>query len=263
MTTSNPNKPAIVLVNPQLGENIGTAARAMANFSLTELVLVDPRDGWPNERAAQASAGAVKVIEQAAVFDECEEALKPYHRVYATTARPREMTKVVMTPEQAAQDMHERAGRGEKIAIMFGRERWGLNNDEVALADVIITAPVDPDFASLNIAQSVLLVGYEWYKPVAGSLGMGTGELPAISGPGLRVRGEDGLASKEELFGFFGHLESELDEAGFFKSPNMRPVMVRNLRNLFTRIEVSVQEIRTLRGMISSLTRTHLRGRKK
>ena len=255
--------PAVILVNPQLGENIGTAARAMANFGLSEMHIVEPRDGWPNERAAKTASGADWVIEKARVHDTCEQAISPFNRVYATTARPRGMTKQVMTPEQAAADMHQRIAAGQRVALMFGRERWGLNNDEVALADVIVTAPVDPQFASLNIAQAVLLVGYEWYKPVAKSLGMGTDELPAMDGPGLKVRGQEGLATKHELQGLFDHLESELEDAGFFKSPDMRPVMVRNLRNLFQRIELSLQEVRTLRGVIASLTRTHLRGRQK
>jgi tRNA/rRNA methyltransferase len=255
--------PAVILVNPQLGENIGTAARAMANFGLSEMHIVDPRDGWPSERAIKAASGADRVIENANVTATCEEAIAPFNRVYATTARPRGMTKQVMTPEQAAADMHTRIANGERVAVMFGRERWGLNNDEVALADVIVTAPVDPKFASINIAQAVLLVGYEWYKPVAKSLGMGTEELPAMDGPGLKVRGGEGLATKQDLQGLFDHLEGELEEAGFFKSPDMRPVMVRNMRNMFQRIELSLQEVRTFRGIIASLTRTHLRNRQR
>ncbi len=260
--TDSADKPAVILVNPQLGENIGTAARAMANFALCELHIVEPRDGWPNERALSASAGAVQIIEQARLHDTCKLAIEPFNRIYATTARPRGMTQQIMTPQEAADDMHRRIGNGERIAIMFGRERWGLSNEEVSLADVIITAPVDPEFASINIAQAVLLVGYEWYKPIAASLGMGTGELPAMKGSGLRVRGGEGLATKQDLQGFFAHLESELEAAGFFKSPAMRPGMIRNLRNMFQRIELSLQEIRTLRGVIASLTRTHLRARK-
>lgn len=253
--------PAVILVNPQLGENIGTAARAMANFALSEMHIVDPRDGWPSERAVKTASGADHIIEAARLHGTCEEAVAPFNRVYATTARPRGMTKQVMTPEQAAADMHERAGRGQRLAILFGRERWGLNNDEVALADVIITAPVDPQFASLNIAQAVLLVGYEWYKPVAKTLGMGTGELPALDGPGLKVRGDESLATKQELLGLFEHLEDELGKAGFFKSPAMKPVIVRNLRNMLQRTEFSQQEVRTFRGIIASLTRAHLRRR--
>ncbi|MFO1091157.1 MAG: RNA methyltransferase [Hyphomicrobiales bacterium] len=249
--------PAVILVNPQLGENIGTAARAMANFALSELRIVDPRDGWPNERAVSASSGAVHVIENATVHADLASALKDLNYVYATTARPRGMVKEVVTPEQAGKDMRRRLARGEKLGILFGRERWGLSNDEVALADVIVTAPVNPAFASLNIAQAVLLVGYEYYKGLATTLGQATPELPAIEAPGLRTA-DSRLATKEELLGFFEHLEGELDAAGFYKTEDKRPGMVRNMRNLFTRAELTEQEVRSLRGMIASLTRVHL-----
>src|SRR5437868_6657979 len=250
--------PAVVLVNPQLGENIGTAVRAMANFGLSELRIVNPRDGWPNEQAVSAASGADWIIEHALIFDRLEEALFDLTYVYATTARPRGMVKEVLTPEQAGGDMRTRIGRGEKPGILFGRERWGLSNDEISLADVIITAPVDPSFASLNIAQAVLLVGYEWYKGQASTLGQETPELPALEGPGLKMA-DTRPATKEELFGFFSHLESELDNAGFFKTEEKKPGMVRNIRNLFTRTGLTEQEVRSLRGMIASLTRAHLR----
>jgi tRNA/rRNA methyltransferase len=221
--------PTVVLVNPQLGENIGMAARAMANFGLFDLALVDPREGWDREKA-----------------------------VYATTARPRGMTKDVMTPEQAGLDMRARVSKGQKLAILFGRERTGLTNDEVSLADMIITAPVNPAYASLNIAQAVLLVGYEWFKHEAKSLGQATPELAALEGPGLQMP-DTRPATKEELFGFFEHIEAELAEAGFFKSEGKRPGMVRNLRNLIARANPTEQEVRSLRGIVSSLTRTHER----
>ena len=168
------------------------------------------------------------------------------------------MVKEVLTPEQAGGDMRKRIGRGERLGILFGRERWGLSNDEISLADVIITAPVDPAFASLNIAQAVLLVGYEWYKGLARTLGQQTPELPALEGPGLKMA-DTRPATKEELFGFFSHLESELDNAGFFKTEEKKPGMMRNIRNLFTRTGLTEQEVRSLRGMIASLTRAHLR----
>jgi tRNA/rRNA methyltransferase len=250
--------PAVILVNPQLGENIGTAARAMANFGLHELHIVDPRDGWPNERALKAASGADWIIESAVIHPTLADALKLFHRVYATTARPRGMIKEVITPEQAGTEMRARIGRAEKLALLFGRERWGLNNDEVSLADIIITAPVNPAFASLNIAQAVLLVGYEWYKHEAETLGQATPELPALSGPGL-VTPDTRPATKDELYGFFHHIESELDAAGFFKTAEKKPGMIRNMRNLFARAELTEQEVRSLRGMVSSLTRTHLR----
>ena len=168
------------------------------------------------------------------------------------------MIKEVITPEQAGDDMRTRISRGEKVALLFGRERWGLNNDEVSLADVIVTAPVNPAFASINIAQAVLLMGYEWFKVQAPSLGQSTPELPALDGPGLQTP-DTRLATKEELYGFFEHLERELDAAGFFKTADKKPGMLRNIRNLYSRAELTEQEVRSLRGMISSLTRTHER----
>ncbi|HRX35814.1 MAG TPA: RNA methyltransferase [Aestuariivirga sp.] len=252
--------PIAVLVNPQLGENIGTAARAMANFGLHELRLVDPRDGWPNEKALTSSSGANWIIEGASVHETLADALKDVNYVYATTARPRGMIKEVITPEQAGDDMRARIARGEKLAILFGRERWGLNNDEVSLADVIVTAPVNPAFASINIAQAVLLMGYEWFKEQAESLGQQTPELPALDGPGLQTP-DTRLATKEELYGFLEHLERELDVAGFFKTGDKKPGMLRNIRNLFARMNLTEQEVRTLRGIVSSLTRVHERRR--
>jgi tRNA/rRNA methyltransferase len=248
--------PVAVLVNPQLGENIGTAARAMANFGLHELRLVDPRDGWPSEKALTASSGAHWIIEQASVYETLADALKDVNYVYATTARPRGMIKEVITPEQAGHDMRERVKRGERVALLFGRERFGLSNDEVSLADVIVTAPVNPAFASINIAQAVLLMGYEWFKDQAESLGQQTPELPALDGPGLQTP-DTRPATKEELFGFFDHLEHELDIAGFFKTDAKKPGMLRNIRNLFGRAELTEQEVRSLRGIVSSLTRAH------
>ena len=250
--------PFVVLVNPQLGENIGTAARAMANFGLHELRIVEPRDGWPNERAGQAASGADWIIEGAQIFPDLAAALHDANFVYATTARPRGMTKEVVTPEQAGHDMRARIGGGERLAILFGRERWGLNNDEVSLADVIITAPVNPAFASINIAQAVLLVGYEWYKDQATTLGQMTPERAAMDGPGLKTP-DTRLATKEELYGFYGHLETELETAGFYKTPQKKPHIVRNMRNFFARTAATEQEIRSLRGMVASLTRAHER----
>lgn len=250
--------PIVVLVNPQLGENIGTAARAMANFGLHEMRLVDPRDGWPNEKALTASSGANWIIENATVFETLADALKDVNYVYATTARPRGMVKEVITPEQAGADMRRRIGGEEKLALLFGRERWGLSNDEVSMADIIVTAPVNPAFASINIAQAVLLMGYEWYKDQAATLGQQTPELAALEGPGLQTP-DTRLATKEELYGFFDHLERELDEAGFFKTEDKKPGMLRNIRNLYARAALTEQEVRSLRGMVASLTRAHER----
>jgi tRNA/rRNA methyltransferase len=246
----------VVLVNPQLGENIGMAARAMANFGMFDLALVDPREGWDREKALAAASGAAETVDHATIFQNLPEALQGLHHVYATTARPRGMTKDVLTPEQAGLDMRARVARGEKVAVLFGRERYGLNNEEVSLADVVITAPVNPAYASLNIAQAVLLVGYEWFKHEARSLGQATPELAALEGPGLHMP-DTRPATKEELFGFFDHLERELLAAGFFKTDDKRPGMMRNIRNLFARTQMSEQEVRSLRGVVSSLTRTH------
>lgn len=257
-TSPRPPAPAVILVNPQLGENIGTAARAMANFALHELRLVDPRDGWPNDKAVGAASGADWVVHAATVHPDCPAAIADLHFVYATTARPRGMVKEVFSPETAARDMRARIAAGQKVGVMFGRERWGLDNDEVSLADVIISAPVDPAFASLNIAQAVLLVGYEWYKLGAETLGLGTDEAPPVERPGLQMP-RTRPATREELLRLLAHLEGELEAAGFFKSPDMRPTMVRNLRNAVHRAGLTEQEVRSLRGVIASLTRAHER----
>ncbi len=244
--------PVVILVNPQLGENIGTAARAMANFGLTQLRLVEPRDGWPSDRARKAAAGADWIIDNVQVFDRLEEAIADLNHVYATTARPRGMTKAVISPAQAGMDMRRRARAGQRLGILFGRERWGLTNDEISLADVIITAPVNPRFASLNIAQAVLLVAYEWYRHEhEDTLGMATDEAGPVT-PGLKMPGSR-PATRQELLALFEHLESELEAANYFRSPDMKPVIVRNIRNMLERAELSEQEVRTFRGIIRTL----------
>ncbi len=248
----------MVLVNPQLGENIGMAARAMANFGLFDLRLVSPRDGWDRERAESASAGAAETVNRAKIFADLPSALADVHHVYATTARPRDMTKMVITPEQAGGDMRERIGSGQKLAMIFGRERFGLSNDEVSFADVVVTAPVNPAYASLNIAQAVLLMGYEWFRHGATSLGQATPELSALRGPGLHMP-DTRSATKDELYGFLGQLEEELDHSGFFKTDKKKPTMLVNVRNIFARANLTEQEVRSLRGIVSSLTRKHLR----
>jgi len=245
--------PSVILVNPQLGENIGTAARAMANFGLSDLRIFGPRDGWPNGKANAAAAKGEWIVDQASVHDQLEQALGDLNFVYATTARPRDMIKQVMTPDQASADMHARIADGQKVGVMFGRERWGLSNAEIALADVAVMAPVDPSHASLNIAQAVLLIGYEWYKPIAQSIGMGTDEAAPEIATGLKMP-ETRPASKQELVGMFEHLERELDEGGFFKTDEVRPRMKVNLRNMLGRAELTEQEVRTFRGVIAALS---------
>lgn len=252
--SSTASAPSVILVEPQLGENIGAAARAMANFGLGDLRLVKPRDGWPNAKAIAACSGADWILEQARLFESAEAAVADLHYVCATTARSRDVIKPVFTPETATGEMASRIGSGQACGIMFGRENSGLDNDELALCDNIVTAPVTPSFASINLAQSVLLMGYEWSKRNPAS---GLGRATEFDGPareGLQMH-RTRPATRAEIIGFFEHLEKELDESGFLWPPEKRPVMVRNLRNLFNRMSPSEQEIRTLRGIVSSLTR--------
>ncbi len=254
LPAGTPEGPCVILVEPQLGENIGQAARAMANFGLKEMRLVAPRDGWPNAKALANAALAAPVLDQARVFSTVAEAVADLHYVAATTARIRDMVKPVMTPESAAAEIRERLAQNRRCGVLFGPERSGLGNDDVALADCLVIAPVDPAFASLNLAQAVLLIGYEWRKAVAGdSLGRAT----AYDGPareGLPLA-DCSPATREELIGFFCHIETELTDKGFFKTDEKRASMVRNIRNMFLRTGLTSQEVRTLRGIVSALTR--------
>ena len=200
------------------------------------------------------------MIEGAKVFEHDEDAIADLNYVYASTARPRDMVKPVITPDQAGTEFRDRIAGDQKIGVLFGRERSGLSNDQVALADAIITAPVNPAFASLNLGQAVLLIGYEWFKHGAATLGDGTRQDGPHSGPGMKTPGTR-TATKEELIGFLEHLEAELDMSGFLQPAEKRPAMVRNIRNMFHRTELTEQDVRTLRGIVSSLTRTHLRKR--
>ncbi len=248
-----PGAPIIILVEPQLGENIGQTARAMANFGLDALRLVAPRDGWPSEKALAAASGADDVIAKTTIYPTLAEAIADLHYVAATTARIREMVKPVLSPETAVQHMAGRIASGERCGVLFGRERSGLENDEVALADSLVIAPVNPAFASLNLAQAVLLVAYEWRKiTAADSLGRAT----SFDGPareGLHLN-KSAPARKSELLAFFQHLESELEAGSFFKTDDKRPSMIRNIRNMFERAALTEQEVRTLRGIIVALT---------
>ncbi|PLX34873.1 MAG: rRNA methyltransferase [Hyphomicrobiales bacterium] len=249
--------PAAILVRPQLGQNIGTAARAMANFGLDDMRLVAPRDGWPSQEARKAASGADHVVDRAGLFETTEQAVSDLNFVLATTARNRDMVKHILTPEEAARELHRRIDAGEKAGILFGPERTGLHNDEVALADALIMAPVNPAFASLNLAQAVLLIGYEWFKPLAPSLGDGNRDGGA--GEAGLFRRRSSPATKAEMIGLFEHLEQELDKGGFLLPIEKRPNMVRNLRNLFHRADMTEQEVRTMRGVISALVRQHER----
>jgi len=240
--TAEGGGPAVILIDPQLGENIGAAARAMLNCGLVDLRLVRPRDGWPNEKARAAASGAVEVIERARLFDSTAAAIADLNRVYATTARPRDMIKPVVTPRRAAEEMREAVARGEAVGVLFGPERTGLVNDDIALADAILSVPLNPGFSSLNLAQAVLVVGYEWFQ--AGV------EAP----PRQLVTNATRPASKAELLNFFAHLERELDACGFLRNEEKRPSMVRNIRNLFQRAELTEQEIQTLHGIVKELS---------
>jgi tRNA/rRNA methyltransferase len=230
--------PIIVLVRPQLGENIGKAARAMLNFGLTEMRLVAPRDGWPNPQAGPAASGADIVLEQARVYDSVAEATADCAHVYATTVRKRGVTKPVVTPEEAAREIH--AGQG-RSAILFGPERSGLETDDVALARTIVTVPINPEFGSLNLAQAVILVAYEWSKGVA-----------LASPPSVEL---DPPAPQTELEGLISHLDRMLDESGYYFPPDRVPATRRTLRSLLTKPGWNAQEIRTLRGVLSTLER--------
>lgn len=236
--------PVIILVEPQMGENIGMVARAMANFGLGELRLVNPRDGWPNEKAQAAASKADHVIEATRVYATLEEAIADLNFVYATTARERDGYKPVRSPVIAARTLREKFIAGEGTGILFGRERWGLTNEEVALADEIVTFPVNPAFASLNIAQAVLLMSYEWMKS-------GMEDLGAVPFQAVGQR----PSTKEQLFGLFNQLEEALDARGYFHPAGKKPKMVDNLRAVLSRRAFTEQEISVLRGVISSLDR--------
>lgn len=242
-------KPAVILVRPQLGDNIGTVARAMLNFGLTDLRLVNPRKGWDLERAIKAASGADIVIENRQEFTSTPEAIADLNYIIATTARPRDMVKTMLTPEKVAVEIIAQAALGEKTGLLYGPERTGLHNDDIALSDAICRVPVNPEFSSLNLAQAVLLTAYIWYQM--------TDETPEVIEHFPNTR----RASRAELMGMFGHLENALDHAGFLSPPEKKPAMVRNIRNMFVRTDMTEQDIRTFRGMINALLRWPRDGR--
>lgn len=233
--------PVVVLVEPQMGENIGAAARAMANFGLGRLRLVKPRQGWPNEKATVMAAGADRILEGARLYETLEEAVADCSFVVATTARHHDQLKSIVNAEQAAAEMAPRVGGGETVALVFGRERNGLENHEVGLADRILTLPVNPAFASLNLAQAVIVVAYEWFK-LAGAEAVRE-DAPRSSPP----------VGKQQLGAFFRDLERELEKVEFFRPAEKRDTMVINLRNIFTRMELTQQDIRTLHGVVMAI----------
>jgi tRNA/rRNA methyltransferase len=253
--------PAILLMEPQLADNVGMVARAMANFGLDALRLIGPRDGWPNEKARIAASGANYVIDDAVAFPTLSAAASDLNWLAATTARQRDLRKPIMTPVEAVAEMRTRIARGERCGVLFGRERNGLETSEIANADALVMIPVNSRFASLNLAQAVLILGYEWMKVSEGqSLGrVTTYETPVAAGLDF---GESRPATKEELLGFFGHLEEELERLGFFNPPQRRNTVVQNVRTMFSRMGATEQEVRTLRGIVATLSKGKGRGRK-
>ncbi|MEQ9110278.1 MAG: RNA methyltransferase [Rhodospirillaceae bacterium] len=236
-----PGNPAIILVQPQLAENIGMSARAMYNCGLTDMRLVAPKQDWLSEKARGASSGAAIVLENAKRYDTTEEAIADLEFIAATTARPRDMIKTVWTPNHAAGELSKRAAGGNSIGILFGREKSGLTNHDIGLADVIIEAPLNPSYSSLNLAQAVLVVGYEWFQATQHSEAE---TLPyGITRP----------ATKDELNLFFEHLEYELDTCGFLHVIEKRPSMVLNIRAMFQRAGLTEQEVKTLHGIVTEL----------
>ncbi len=246
---TKPNRrggPAVVLVRPQLAVNIGMCARAMANFGLADLRLVAPREGWPRSGALKkgayaAAAGAAGLLEAAALFGTIEEAAADLNFVWAATARERDQIKPVVTPAGAMPETAQKIAKGEKHGVLFGPERTGLSNDDIALANAIITFPVNPACASLNLAQAVLLIGYEWTRAVTDA------------GPPFSMVQRSPAAPRELVLSFFNYLEAELARAGFFRPADKQPVMRRNLRNMFHRMQLTEQDVHTLRGMVVRL----------
>lgn len=230
--------PAIILVNPQMGENIGAAARAMLNFGLTDLRLVTPRDGWPNQRAVDMSSGALDMMPPVQIFETLVGALADRHYVYGTTARTRDMNKPVSEIRDAAVQFFARARNKQNIGFVFGPERTGLSNEGLALCHEIITVPTNPDFSSINLAQSVLLVAYEWFR---------------VQGHEVNIGNKEAFAPHEKLEELFVRLEEELERGRFFRADDLRPTMMRNIRTMFMRAQFSEQEVSTFHGIISAL----------
>jgi len=242
MPTDTP-QPSFVLIRPQMGENIGAAARAMWNFGLDRMRIVAPRDGWPNPAADAMASGAGRLLDEAEVSDSVANGIADRTYVYATTARPRELTKPVFSPEAAMRDAAERIARGEKVAVMFGPERSGMENADIAHANAIITVPVNPEFASLNLAQCVLLVGYEWRRAA--------GEIEDVVIQGQTTQ----IADQHDTEALARHYEERLEEAGFFYPEHKAENMKVNLRNLWSRMPMTRADVQMLHGVLRQLLR--------
>jgi len=240
------NTPVVILVRPQLADNIGAVARAMANGGLFHLRLVAPRDGWPQERAWRTASGADRLLDAASVHDSVADAVADLHHVFATCPRPRHIVKPVLTARGSAAEMRQICARDLRVGILFGPERAGLDNDDMAACDALVRFPLNPAFMSLNLAQAVLVMAYEWWMAEDATV------------PRRLMTNETRVATKGELDNFLHHLVRELDECGFLHNLPKRPGMVRNLRHFFERGEVTEQELRTLHGVVTELA--HGRG---
>ena len=241
-------RPAFVLVRPQMGENIGAAARAMLNFGLEHMRVVAPRDGWPNPRAVALASGAGRLLDEAMHAPTTDAALADCSYVFATTARDRDLTKPVYTPEAAMAEARARGARGERVAVLFGPERAGLENDDIARANAIVSVPTNPDFASLNLGQCVLLMGYEWRRAATGA-----------GGHEMEMAGTD-WASHAEIDALAAHYEERLDQAGFFFPEAKAASMKRNLRNLWSRMPLTRADAQVFHGMLRQMVRWKERG---
>jgi tRNA/rRNA methyltransferase len=245
---SDTPQPAFVLVRPQMGENIGAAARAMLNFGLDRMRLVAPRDGWPNQSAVAMASGAGRVLDDAVLVDRTVDAVADCTYVFATTARQRDLTKPVMTPERAMEVAREKIAGGEKVAVLFGPERAGLENEDIALANAIISVPVNPEFPSLNLAQCVLLTGYEWRRQSVET-------VPEV----MEMAGSD-WANAIEMDKLAEHYEDTLDQAGFFFPATKADSMKLNLRNMWSRMPLTRADVQTLHGVLRQMVRWKEKG---
>ncbi|MGI9493177.1 MAG: RNA methyltransferase [Geminicoccaceae bacterium] len=242
-----PPAPAVILVGTQLGENVGTTARAMLNFGLTDLRLVRPKCGWPNVKALKACSGATEVLNRVRICDHTDEATADLHLVLATTARPRDLPKPVVTASEAGQELRQAMANGRQAGVLFGPERTGLSNDDLIYADAVLSVPLNPGYRSLNLAQAVLLIAYEWFQS-------GDPERPRPSTTQTRR-----AATKGELQGMLDHVVEELDRTNFFRTPDRRQSMLQSMKLVIQRANLREPDVHLLRGMIKALTRSSRR----